>query len=289
MVNNLRWAELLPSVATDLSPFVKSLGKFQDNLSLYGIGTGIAGLDGVNQIIKETRAACGIWMRPDQEHIKPSLTRFAFGVVNVAGYGLYGAGAGGFLGRYGTGGGLLLVTASNVLKQHFLPAEQTYRPDGPVLPLHRSDTAANVPPAAGRADVSELENIARYAQALLPAPPTSPDPLVAPLAAPDPNDRWLQSGVMETGMVRPVPSGPGNQVHRLLAGIPVTDAAVGGTRNIVNPVAATAGASPQWQGCSRSLPDIRTATPADTETWRRGTTEYAVASSRSTGERRRTH
>ncbi|WP_267717286.1 hypothetical protein [Streptomyces sp. CoH17] len=288
MVNNLRWAELLPSVATDLSPFVKSLGKFQDNLGLYGIGTGIAGLEGVNQIIKETRAAYGIWMRPDQEHIKPSLTRFAFGAVNVAGYGLYGAGAAGFLGRYSTGGGLLLVTASNVLKQHFLPAEQTYRPDDPVLPLHRSDTAANVPPAAGRADVPELGNIARYARALLPASSASPDPLVAPLAARDPNDRWLQAGAMETGMVRPVPSRPRSQVHRPLAGIPVTDAAVGGTPDIENPVAATAGASPYRQGWSRSLPDMRTAPPANTDTWRRGTTEYAVASSPSDSARRRT-
>ncbi|MEV4047072.1 hypothetical protein [Streptomyces sp. NPDC049744] len=287
MVNNLRWAELLTSIATDLSPFVKSLGKFEDNLHIYGIGTGIAGLEGMNQIIKETRAAYGIWMRPDQEHTKPSLARFAFGVVNAAGYGLYGAGAAGFLGRYGTGGGLLLVTASNVLKQHFLPAEQTYRPDDPVLPLHPSDTAANLPPAAARADVPELVNIARYARALLPAPPTSPDPLIAPLAAPDPNDRWLQAGAMETGMVRPVPSGPRSQVQRPLTRMPVTDAA-GGAPEPVNPVAATAGASPYRQGWSRSLPDIKTAPPAHTETWRRGTTEYAVTSSRSASARRRT-
>ncbi|MEV5646086.1 hypothetical protein AB0L67_39260 [Streptomyces flaveolus] len=288
MVNNLRWAELLPSVATDLSPFVKSLGKFQDSLCLYGIGTGVAGLEGVNQIIKEARAVCGIWMRPDQEHIKPSLTRFAFGVVNVAGYGLYGAGAGGFLGRYGTGGGLLLVTASNVLKQHFLPEEQMYRPDNLALPLHRSDNAANVPPAAVRADALDLGDIARYAQALLPAPPTSPDPLAVPLAASDPSDRWLQAGMMETGMVRSAPSGPSSQVHRPLAGTPVTHAVVGGTLDIVNRVAATAGASLQWQGRPRSLPDIRTAPPADTVAWRRGVIEHAVTSPRSDAARRRT-
>lgn len=286
VVNNLGWAELLPSVATDVSPFVKSLGKFQDSLGLYGVGTGIAGLEGVNQIINEARAAYGVWMQPDQEHVKPSLARCAFGVVNVAGYGLYGAGAGGLLGRYGTGGGLLLVTASNVLKQHFLPVEQRHRPESTVLPLYRSDTAANVPPAAGRGDTPDLGDIARYARALLPAPSAPPDALVAPPAAPDPNDRWLQADLVETGMVRPVPSGPRGQVHRPLGGTPVT-AAVGGTLNIVNPVAAAAGARPQRQGRSRSLPDIRTAPPADTAVWPPGNTRRAVASSRSDGARRR--
>lgn len=178
MVNNVRWADLLPSVATDGAPFVKSLGKFQDSLALYGVGTGIAGLEGLNQMAVEVRAAHAVWTRPDQEHVKPSLTRFAFGALNVVGYGLYGAGAGGGLGRYGTGGGLLLVTASNVLKQHFLPAEEMYRPADPtpLLPLHRGD-------------------VARYARTA---------PLVPP-AAPRPDDRWLRAGELESGTVRPAP------------------------------------------------------------------------------------
>lgn len=171
MVNNVRWADLLPSVATDAAPFVKGLGKFQDSLAVYGVGTGIAGLEGLNQIAYEVRAAHAVWTRPDQEHVKPSLTRLAFGALNVVGYGLYGAGAGGGLGRYGTGGGLLLVTASNVLKQHFLPAEEMYRPADPtpLLPLHR--------------------DVARYARA-------------APPAAPGSDDRWLRAGELESGTIR---------------------------------------------------------------------------------------
>jgi hypothetical protein len=173
VVNNVGWADLLPSVATDAAPFVKSLGKFQDSLATYGVGTGIAGLEGLNQIVYEANAACAIWMKPDQEHVKPSLTRLAFGVLNATGYALYGAGAGGGLGRYATGGGLLLVTASNVLKQHFLPADEMYRPPRPdaILPLHRGD-------------------VARFAAA-------------RPLAAPGPDDRWLRAGVLESGTLRP--------------------------------------------------------------------------------------
>ncbi|MET9553569.1 hypothetical protein [Streptomyces sp. NPDC006645] len=176
MVSNVRWADLLPSVATDAAPFVKGLGKFQDSLAVYGVGTGIAGLEGLNQIVYEVRAAHAVWTRPDQEHVKPSLTRLAFGVLNVTGYGLYGAGAGGGLGRYGTGGGLLLVTASNVLKQHFLPAEEMYRPADPrpLLPLHRGD-------------------VARHARALTPV-------------TPGPDDRWLRAGELESGTVRPAPA-----------------------------------------------------------------------------------
>ncbi|MFF0515539.1 hypothetical protein [Streptomyces sp. NPDC004250] len=283
MVDNLRWADLLPSIATDVSPFIKSLGKFQDNLALYGAGTGIAGLEGVNQIIKEVHAAYGVWMQPDQEHVKPSFTRLAFGVANVAGYGLYGAGAGGFLGRYGTGGGLLLVTVSNVLKQHFLPAEQRYRPESPILPQYRSDTVANVAPAAGRGDAPDPGPIARHARALLPTPSASLDALAAPPAAPDPEDRWLRAGEMETGKVRPMPSGPRGQVHRLLGGNPVAGAAVDRTPDIMNPVAAAAGAGLQRQGRPRSLPDIRNAPPTDPA----GNTRRPVSSSRSDGVRRR--
>lgn len=287
VVNNLRWAELLPSMATDLSPFVKSLGKFHDSLGLYGAGTGIAGLEGVNQIIKEAHAFYGIWMRPDQEHVKPSLTRFAFGLLNVTGYGLYGAGAGGLLGRYGTGGGLLLVTASNVLKQHFLPVEQRYYPDNPILPLYRSSGAANVPPTTGYSDTAGLgANIAWYAH-LSPASSDSPVPPLAPSAAPNPNDRWLQAGVTETGIVRPMPSGRRGQIHRPLAGAPATGAAAGGTLAIVNPVAAAAGASTKQRGRSRSLPDLRPELPADTAARRRGSTGYTVPPSHADGARRR--
>ncbi|MFD4695872.1 hypothetical protein [Streptomyces niveus] len=179
MVNNVGWADLLPSVATNAAPFVKGLGKFQDSLATYGVGTGIAGLEGLNQIVYEANAARAIWMKPDQEHVKPSLTRLAFGVLNATGYALYGAGAGGGLGRYGTGGGLLLVTASNVLKQHFLPAEEMYRPPRPdaILPLHQGD-------------------VARFARA---RPPTAP--LVA-------DDRWLRAGELESGTLRPPPAAP---------------------------------------------------------------------------------
>ncbi|MGW6510347.1 hypothetical protein ACWGCP_22845 [Streptomyces niveus] len=177
MVNNVGWADLLPSVATDAAPFVKSLGKFQDSLATYGVGTGIAGLEGLNQIVYEANAARAIWMKPGQEHVKPSLTRLAFGVLNVTGYALYGAGAGGGLGRYGTGGGLLLVTASNVLKQHFLPTEEMYRPPRPeaILPLHRGD-------------------VARFARARPPAAPPVAD------------DRWLRAGELESGTLRPAPT-----------------------------------------------------------------------------------
>ncbi|MFD4112193.1 hypothetical protein ACFWSJ_01915 [Streptomyces niveus] len=176
MVNNVGWVDLLPSVATDAAPFVKSLGKFQDSLATYGVGTGIAGLEGLNQIVYEANAARAIWMKPDQEHVKPSLTRLAFGVLNATGYALYGAGAGGGLGRYATGGGLLLVTASNVLKQHFLPAEEMYRPPRPeaILPLHRGD-------------------VARFARARPPAAPPVAD------------DRWLRAGELESGTLRPPP------------------------------------------------------------------------------------
>jgi len=288
VVDNLRWADLLPSVATDLSPFIKSLGKFQDSLGLYGMGTGIAGLEGVNQIIKEVHAAYEVWMQPDQEHVKPSLTRFAFGVVNVAGYGLYGAGAGGFLGRHGTGGGLLLVTASNVLKQHFLPAEQRYRPENPVLPLYRSDTFADMPPADDRSDTSHPGDIARYARMMLPTPSAtssaSPDALAVSPATPDPEDRWLEAGMMETGTVRPVPSGPHGQVHSSLRGTPVSGAAVGETLSIANPAAAAAGAGLQRQGRSRSLPSVRTTSPADTA----GDARRSGVSSRSDCARPRT-
>ncbi|MFE5840536.1 hypothetical protein ACFQ7N_02695 [Streptomyces niveus] len=176
MVNNVGWADLLPSVATDAAPFVKGLGKFQDSLATYGVGTGIAGLEGLNQIVYEANAARAIWMKPDQEHVKPSLTRLAFGVLNATGYALYGAGAGGGLGRYATGGGLLLVTASNVLKQHFLPADEMYRPPRPeaILPLHRGD-------------------VARFARARPPAAPPVAD------------DRWLRAGELESGTLRPPP------------------------------------------------------------------------------------
>lgn len=225
MVDNVRWADLLPSVATDGAPFVKSLGKFQDSLALYGLGTGIAGLEGLNQIGREVRAAHAIWTRPDQEHVKPSLRRLAFGVLNVAGYGLYGAGAGGGLGRYGTGGGLLLVTASNVLKQHFLPSEEMYRPANvPLLPLHRSD-------------------VARYAQVLPPAP-------AAPATVPEPDDRWLRAGELESGTIRPAaPASGAGSVNSAVAA-----AAVGVSR----------------RGRSRSLPDVKSAPPVSTSPARRG-------------------
>ncbi|NJP75079.1 hypothetical protein [Streptomyces sp. C1-2] len=276
VIDNPRWADLLPSAATDLSPFIKSLGKFQNSLGVYGVGTGMAGLEGVNQIIKEVHAAYGVWMQPDQEHVKPSFTRFAFGVVNVAGYGLYGAGAGGFLGRYGTGGGLLLVTASNVLKQHFLPAEQRYRPENPVLPLYRSDTVANMSPADDRSDTSHPGGVARYARVILPTPSASPDALAASPAAPDPEDRWLETSMMETGTVRPTPSGP----HRPLRGTPVSGAAVGETPSLVNPAAAGL----ERQGACRSLPSVRTASPADTA----GDARRSVISSQSDSARPRT-
>ncbi|RRR86559.1 hypothetical protein [Streptomyces sp. RP5T] len=284
MVNNLGWGDLLPSVATDLSPFIKSLGKFQDSLGLYGAGTGMAGLEGVNQIIKEVHAAYGVWMQPEQEHIKPSFTRFAFGVVNVAGYGLYGAGAGGFLGRHGTGGGLLLVTASNVLKQHFLPVEQRYRPENPVLPLHRSDTVANMPLAGDCGNMPNPGDIARYARTTLPTPSTSPDALAVSPAAPDPESRWLEADMMEKGMVGASPSGPRGQIHTSLRGTPVTGAAVGEIPGIANAAAAAADAGLQRQGRSRSLPNVSTASPADTA----GGARRPVASSRSDSARPRT-
>ncbi|MFG2173563.1 hypothetical protein ACGFMO_19700 [Streptomyces niveus] len=197
MVNNVGWADLLPSVATDAAPFVKGLGKFQDSLATYGVGTGIAGLEGLNQIVYEANAARAIWMKPDQEHVKPSLTRLAFGVLNATGYALYGAGAGGGLGRYATGGGLLLVTASNVLKQHFLPAEEMYRPPRPdaILPLHRGD-------------------VARFARARPPA-----------AAPPVADDRWLRAGELESGTLRPPPPGaeaePVNSVVAATAAVAV--------------------------------------------------------------------
>ncbi|MEV8365136.1 hypothetical protein [Streptomyces niveus] len=188
MVNNVGWADLLPSVATDAAPFVKGLGKFQDSLATYGVGTGIAGLEGLNQIVYEANAARAIWMKPDQEHVKPSLTRLAFGVLNATGYALYGAGAGGGLGRYATGGGLLLVTASNVLKQHFLPADEMYRPPRPeaILPLHRGD-------------------VARFARARPPAAPPVAD------------DRWLRAGELESGTLRPPPAAEAEPVNSVVA------------------------------------------------------------------------
>ncbi|GHE85246.1 hypothetical protein [Streptomyces fumanus] len=261
MVDNLQWSELLSSAATDLSPFVKSLGKFADSVPLYGVGTGIAGLDGVNQIIKEARAAYGIWMRPDQQHVKPSLGRLAFGVVNVAGYTLYGAGAGGYLGGHATGGGLLLVTASNVIKQHFMPEERTYRPVAPILPLHRKDIAAHTPSTTGRGGTPSPANVAQYALALLPASPSPSGPPAASPAAPEPGNRWLRASEMETGTVRPAHSGPHGEVPRPPVGAPVAGAAAGEARGIVNPVAAAAGAGLQPRGSSRSLPDVKTAAP----------------------------
>ncbi|MFD7502267.1 hypothetical protein [Streptomyces sp. NPDC059850] len=310
MVNNLRWSELLPSVATDVSPFVKSLGKFQDSLGLYGVGTGIAGLEGLNRIIQETHAAYTVWMRPDQEHVKPSLPRFAFGVLNVAGYGIYGAGAGGVLGRYATGGGLLLVTASNVMKQHFLPEEETHRRRDPILPLHRSDVAADMRPAAG--GVPDPGDVARYA-ALSPATPT---------AAPGPDDRWLMAGGLESGTLRRrVPSGAPGHAPTPPTGAPVTGALpppavrpgtgtpVGapavhrangaGTEprpaagdappqapaaasgvlpapGAVNPVAAAAAACLPQRGRSHSLPNLNPAPQADTAAPRRGSTGSTV-------------
>lgn len=277
MINNLRWAELLPSVATDMSPFVKSLGKFQNSLGLYGVGTGIAGLEGVNQIIKEVHAAHAVWTRPDQEHAKPSFTRFAFGVLNVTGYGLYGAGAGGFLGRYGTGGGLLLVTASNVLKQHFLPEEKTYHPDNPILPLHRSDIATDVPPAAGRGGTG-FEDIAPYARALSPSPSASPVPSAAPVTVPEPNDPWLHAGAMEAGMRRPASPDSFGQVPRPLHSAPVTGAAVREMPTAVNPVAAAAVADLQRRSRSRSLPDLGSTPPTDTVPWQSGSARQAMTS-----------
>lgn len=235
MVDNVRWADLLPSVATDGAPFVKSLGKFQDSLAIYGLGTGIAGLEGLNQIGREVRAAHAIWTRPDQEHVKPSLRRLAFGVLNVAGYGLYGAGAGGGLGRYGTGGGLLLVTASNVLKQHFLPSEEMYRPANvPLLPLHRSD-------------------VARYAQVLPPAPAPAPAP-ATPATVPAPDDRWLRAAELESGTIRPAAP---------------ESAPASGAGSVNSAVAAAAVGVPR-RGRSRSLPDVKAGPPVGTSTARRG-------------------
>ncbi|MEU0360433.1 hypothetical protein [Streptomyces cyaneofuscatus] len=182
MVNNLGWAELLPSFATDISPFVKGLGKFQDSLSLYGAGTAVAGLEGVNQIIREVHAAHAVWTRPDEDHhLAPSFRRFAFGILNVVGYGLYGAGEGGDLGRRATGGVLMIVTAANVLKQHFLPEEKAYRPRNFTLPLHRGDVSSA---SASR------------------------EPVVGLSAIRESDDRWLQAGELEAGTLKPVLLGP---------------------------------------------------------------------------------
>ncbi|MEV8423986.1 hypothetical protein [Streptomyces niveus] len=236
MVNNVGWADLLPSVATDAAPFVKGLGKFQDSLATYGVGTGIAGLEGLNQIVYEANAARAIWMKPDQEHVKPSLTRLAFGVLNATGYALYGAGAGGGLGRYATGGGLLLVTASNVLKQHFLPAEEMYRPPRPeaILPLHQGD-------------------VARFARARPPAAPPVAD------------DRWLRAGELESGTLRPPPAAETEPVNSVVAATAaVTVPRRGRTRSLsdielsnINPAPSTGTAAGRRGSTGHAVPPSR--------------------------------
>lgn len=245
MVNNVGWADLLPSVATDAAPFVKSLGKFQDSLATYGVGTGIAGLEGLNQIVYEANAARAIWMKPEQEHVKPSLTRLAFGVLNATGYALYGAGAGGGLGRYATGGGLLLVTASNVLKQHFLPAEEMYRPPRPdaILPLHRGD-------------------VARFARARPPAAPPGAD------------DRWLRAGELESGTLRPPPTPAAETVTVAVNSVVAATAAVAVPRR---------GRSRSLSDIE--LSDINSAPPTGPAAVRRGSTGHAVPPSRSNSAR----
>lgn len=82
----------------------------------------------------------------------------------------------------------MLVTASNVLKQHFLPAEEMYRPPRPdaILPLHRGD-------------------VARFARARPPAAPPGAD------------DRWLRAGELESGTLRLPPAAESVTVNSVVA------------------------------------------------------------------------
>lgn len=124
---------LLSAAPADLSPLIKGIGKLTQHPVVYAVGTGLAGLDGINQIVDEARAAYAIYKRPYEIHDQPSALRVANGIVNVAGYALYGAGSADAVSSTGSGAGLLLVALSNIAKQHFLPERGKYIP---ALPLY---------------------------------------------------------------------------------------------------------------------------------------------------------
>lgn len=149
---------LLSAAPADLSPLVKGIGKLVQHPVVYGVGTGLAGLDGINQIVDEARAAYAIYKRPYEIHDQPSAIRVANGIVNVAGYTLYGAGSAGAVSSAGTGAGLLLVALSNIAKQHLLPEREKYIP---ALPLH------HIP-----ATVPSLLRVRNTAHALTPDTPS---------------------------------------------------------------------------------------------------------------------
>lgn len=139
----------------------------------------------------------------------------------------------------------MLVTASNVLKQHFLPAEEMYRPPRPdaILPLHRGD-------------------VARFARARPPAAPPVAD------------DRWLRAGELESGTLRPPSTPAAETVTVAVNSVVAATAAVAVPRR---------GRSRSLSDIE--LSDINSAPPTGPAAVRRGSTGHAVPPSRSNSAR----
>ncbi|GAB2793093.1 hypothetical protein [Streptomyces daliensis] len=177
-LNGVQLNEWLTSAANDLSPAVKAVGKFKDSVQTYGVGTGIAGLEGLNMVLNEAALAYAIYRKPDEVHEKPSLIRAVGGTLNMTGFGLYGAGSAGS--TYMAGAGLMLVTAANVVKQHFTPEREMYYPQSPILPLYERPGQGVAPEPAPLTGVVVV--------------PSTPVPSPAPVTPPPPVARQGSDG-----------------------------------------------------------------------------------------------
>lgn len=135
-VGEITWKSrdaLIIGAINGVPPLFKAFGKFEDSLPIYGLGTGLGGLDGLYQLSRQLYAAYHISRYPDKGHVKPDYSRAVHGIMNMAGYALYGASSAGALPPDWAGAGLLVVGLGGFVKP-YLPAQtDMYYPP---LPMH---------------------------------------------------------------------------------------------------------------------------------------------------------
>ncbi|MGW7515690.1 hypothetical protein ACWGJ2_08850 [Streptomyces sp. NPDC054796] len=268
--------EWLTSAANDLSPAVKAVGKFKDSVQTYGVGTGIAGLEGLNMVLNEAALAYAIYRKPDEVHEKPSLIRAVGGTLNLTGFGLYGAGSVGS--TYMAGAGLALVTAANVVKQHFTPEREMYYPQSPILPLyerHGREAPSALPGQGAAPEPAPLTGVVVVPSTPVTSPaPVTPPPPVARQAQPAPS---LQGSDASRAAPPSTPPSTPPTTRRAAAAYSPAPSAAPSTRSghetgngprqapdaraYLFPERVAAASARPARGRSHSMPDIRSMSP----------------------------
>ncbi|MEV0036443.1 hypothetical protein [Streptomyces sp. NPDC050804] len=196
---------LLPHMGSAAAPLVKGIGKFTSHQLTYAVGSALGGLDGLNQVSTEVYAVYNMWKNPDRGHPKPNLLRAVNGVANMAGNALDGAGNYGAVSTRVWAGGLVLLGASMVAKNHLLASGKAPEPN--VLPLHRLP-AGDAVPAMADAAAPRVQNPppAREAVDTSAPVPASRGPLAAVAAGTSPSAPG--QGARSTGSSTPLPYSP---------------------------------------------------------------------------------